>query len=405
VTQFDVIAVGAPPTFRQQVARALERDPALVEWMPSVTAAEAFLSEGNGPASVLALSPGVKDADAFGLADFVARKSPATAVVLVRERPMDGLLPGAMRAGIRDVVNLSLGSQELRDALERAMAWSANVRTVRPDGARLEPGRHGVVFSFFSSKGGTGKTFLACNVALALAARSGLDCALIDFDLEMGDVFSYFGADSRQTIDDLISVGSLNEREAVLEAGRRIADHLWAYAGLWDPSAAAAVSGEAAGKVLRTLRSNFAYTVVDASSTYSDHALAAFDLSDALCLITTLDVVGVRHLSTALHTLRSLGLPQERFVVVLNRADSKVGLAAEEVERVSKIRVDAKIPSSRLVPTSLNRGRPVFLEERRSDVAKSIAALADKLMALAPAPAPAGAGQKGAVPRKRAVFP
>jgi len=221
----DVIAVGAPPTFRQQIARALERDPAEVEWMPSVTAAEAFLAEGNGPASVLALSPGVKEADAFGLADFVTRRSPATAVVLVRERPMDGLLPAAMRAGVRDVVNLSLGSQELREALDRAMAWSANLRSVRVDASR-EPGHRGAVFSVFSSKGGTGKTFLACNLALALAARSGLDCALVDYDLEMGDVFSYFGADSRQTIEDLMGLGSLIDREAILQAGRRITEHL-----------------------------------------------------------------------------------------------------------------------------------------------------------------------------------
>ena len=93
MNQFDVVAVGAPPTFRQQVARALERDPSQVEWMPSVTAAEAFLSEGRGTASVLALSPSVKEADAFGLADFVTRRAPATAVILVRERPMNGLLP------------------------------------------------------------------------------------------------------------------------------------------------------------------------------------------------------------------------------------------------------------------------------------------------------------------------
>ena len=69
-----------------------------------------------------------------------------------------------------------------------------------------------------------------------------------------------------------------------------------------------------------------------------------------------------------------------------------MGLGAEEVERVSKIRVDARIPSSRLVPMSLNRGQPVTIEERKSEVARSIFALADKLMVLAPAPTLAGAG-------------
>ena len=89
-----------------------------------------------------------------------------------------------------------------------------------------------------------------------------------------------------------------------------------------------------------------------------------------ICLVTPLDVVGVKHLSKALDTLLTIGLPRERFRVVLNRADSKVGLDATDVERVMKITVDAMIPSSRLVPTSLNKGRPVVLDEPNSEVSQ-----------------------------------
>ena len=192
------------------------------------------------------------------------------------------------------------------------------------------------------------------------------------------------------------------DRDALVAGGNKLADRLWGFAGAWEPGASTAVSGEAAGKVLRTLRANFAYTVVDGSAGYSDHALAAFDLSDVICLLTSLDVVGVRHLSTSLQTLQSLGIPRERFLVILNRADSKVGLGADEVERVSKIRVDARIPSSRLVPTSLNRGRPVCIEERKSDVARSIFSLADKLMVWAPLAAPSESS--GGLPWSRRAF-
>ena len=118
--------------------------------------------------------------------------------------------------------------------------------------------------------------------------------------------------------------------------------------------------------------------IVDASVDYSDSALVCFDLSDMICLVTSLDVVGVKHLSKALDTLLTIGLPRERFRVVLNRADSKVGLDASDVERVMKIRVDAMIPSSRLVPTSLNKGRPVVIEEPNSEVAQAIRSLAER---------------------------
>ena len=96
--------------------------------------------------------------------------------------------------------------------------------------------------------------------------------------------------------------------------------------------------------------------------------------------MTGLDVVGVKHLSKALDTLLSIGLPRERFRVVLNRADSKVGLDAADVERVMKIQVDAMIPSSRLVPTSLNKGRPVVLDEPTSEVSVGVRNLAAKFM-------------------------
>ncbi|MBI2237203.1 MAG: hypothetical protein HYU54_01575, partial [Actinobacteria bacterium] len=112
------------------------------------------------------------------------------------------------------------------------------------------------------------------------------------------------------------------------------------------------------------------------SADYTDLALACFDLSDVICLVTALDVVGVKHLSKTLETLLTIGLPRERFRVVLNRADSRVGLDSGDVERVMRIQVDAMIPSSRLVPTSLNKGRPVVLDDPGSEVAQSIRDLA-----------------------------
>jgi pilus assembly protein CpaE len=118
--------------------------------------------------------------------------------------------------------------------------------------------------------------------------------------------------------------------------------------------------------------------VVDASVDYSDSALVCFDLSELICLITSLDVVGVKHLGKALDTLLQIGLPRDRFRVVLNRADSKVGLDSSDVERVMKVQVDAMIPSSRLVPTSLNKGRPVVLDEPSSEVAVAVRQLAGK---------------------------
>ncbi len=370
-----VIAVGTPQSFRATLARALEVEPEDVGWAQSVVAAEELLVEADSPIDVLVLSPDVKEPDALGLAEFVGRTAPTTAIVMVRDKAWNGLLPAAMRAGIRDVVDNTQGSEELRDAVERAITWADSLRHSGQNGSK--PTKRGMIISVFSSKGGTGKTFLATNLATAIAEISGEDTAVVDLDVDMGDVFSYFGLEPNKQILDLIALGEGADRDTVIAASTPLADHLFGFGAVPDP-AMQPPGGEAVGKYLRVLRSNFSYVVVDASADYTDLALACFDLSDAICLVTGLDVVGVKHLSKALETLLSIGLPRERFRIVLNRADSKVGLDAGDVERVMKIRVDTMVPSSRLVPTSLNKGRPVYLEEPGSEVADSIRQLAQR---------------------------
>ncbi len=372
-----VLAIGAPPTFRQQVARALEASPEAVDWLPTVTAAEEFVVVRHMEPDVVVLSPEIKDPDALGIADFMAKNSPATAVVLVRYQSFNGLLSTAMRAGVRDVVDLSRGEEDLSDALQRAAEWSSGLRSYQsePEGA----GERGKVISIFSSKGGVGKTFLSCNLASALADKAKEDTALLDLDLKVGDVFSYFGQEPTRPIDDLRSLAERTDPEALVNTGKRLRENLWGYGVVADP-ACESLPGETTGKILRNLRANFAYTVVDASNDYSDQTVAVFDLSDEIWLVTGLDVVGMRHLLIAMETLTTLGISHDRLRVVLNRADSKVGVSLNDVERVLKLQVDVKVPSSELVPRSLNRGQPVYLGEPQSEVAKAIAEVAEKVI-------------------------
>jgi len=379
LTDASVVAVGTPQSFRQQLARSLELEPEEVGWVQSATAAEELLIGAFSSVDVLVLSPEVKEADALGLAEFVGRTSPGTAIVLVRDHTWNGLLPAAMRAGIRDVVDMTQGTDELREAVERAIAWAGNLRSASV-AATTEGGRaqRGHILSVFSSKGGSGKTFLTTNLATAIAQVTGADTAVVDLDVDMGDVFTYFGREPSASINDLMELGEGADHDKIREVGVEVAPHTWAFGAPPDP-AAEAPAGEAVGKFLRSIRNEFPFVIVDASVDYSDSALVCFDLSDMICLVTALDVVGVKHLSKALDTLLTIGLPRDRFRVVLNRADSKVGLDASDVERVMKIQVDAMIPSSRAVPTSLNKGRPVVLDEPNSEVSQAIHQLAVRL--------------------------
>jgi pilus assembly protein CpaE len=373
-----------PLSHRDRAAEALGVEPERVRWLPSATAAEAFLSDHRGSTFILLLTPRIKREDAFGMAEYVARLDPATGMVLLGDRSDEGFLLAALRAGVREVVEPTAPVTELAQALERVMDGSARIRSTR--GTRLmEPAQGGgTIISLFSSKGGTGKTFLAANLAVALAAQSRADTAVLDLDLALGDTVSYFGAEAPLDLDGLAGLSERSDRVALRRAGLQVGDHLWAYAAQPESVSSSRLSGEAVAKTLRTLQRTFAYTVVDTAPVYDEQALAALDLADAICLVTALDVVAVRHLSSAFNTLLSLGIPPARFLVVLNRADSRVKLSTSDVEHVLRFQADALIPSSRLVPLSLNRGRPVYLDEPKSNVSKSIGALAARIRRLYP---------------------
>src|SRR2546430_791918 len=212
-----------------------------------------------------------------------------------------------MRAGIKDVVDLSKGTEELRQALDGALGRARNLRSTgsRPAVASRRRGR---LISVFSSKGGTGKSFLASNLSAALSHRWRKDVALVDLDFEMGDAFAYFRKDPASQVEELLALGERAERDSVRRLGTSFGEHLWGFGAPMDP-AAPSVAGEKAGRLLGIMRGTFDYTVVDCPASYADHVLAALDLADWICLVMGLDVAGLRHVAMALDTLIQLGIP------------------------------------------------------------------------------------------------
>ena len=373
-----VVAVGGSPSFPPEVTRALGASPDAVSWLPSISSAQRAIAEGEQPFDIVVLAPSVGDDEAIALAEFSARESAATAVLLVRDVPVDGSFPRLVRGGVRDVVDLTKGRNEFREALRRAVDWNSGMRgTASANGSR---GPTGVVVAVFSTKGGTGKTFLACNLAAALAERSGSQVGLLDLDHDLGDVFAYFGAEPSRTLQELLTLDDGADAEAVAQLGTPLAKGITGFGSRPDPRAEPIPAAPIA-RMLSKLKDAFPFSVVDATSEYSDHVLAALDLSDAICLVTGLDAIGVRHMSIAMQTLQNLGVGRDRLHFVVNRADSKVDLTIQDIERLLEIRVDSRIPSSPLVPRSINQGKLLWFDKRRSDVSKGVEAFADRLMA------------------------
>ena len=372
-----VLALGSPPDFRREVANAFDAPAESVAWFADVNEAQMALDLSGEPFDVIAVSSSVGHQATVDLADHIRSATPTTAVVVVRNGADADEVTSLVHAGVRDIVDIYRGTDELRDALRRAMSWSTSLRSTKQSSESDSDSDTGQVITVFSSKGGTGKTFLSTSLAVAIA-QMGIDVALIDSDVAMGDVFSYFGAEPRTSFYDVLSLNGKVDRRTLGTFGSPLVEHLWAFGSPADV-AAQQVTQDSMTRTLRAFKQAFPYTVVDVAAGYGDEVLAALDQSDVVLLLSQLDVVGIKHLSKAMETLSYIGVPSERMMFVLNRADSKVGLEPSDVERVMGFKADVMIPSSRAVPAALNGGRPVLLDDPKSPVSVAIRALAAKL--------------------------
>jgi pilus assembly protein CpaE len=130
-------------------------------------------------------------------------------------------------------------------------------------------------------------------------------------------------------------------------------------------------------ELIRVAKRYYDFVVVDTPPAFTEHVLAAFDNSDLLVLIATLDIPAVKNLRLTLDTLDLLGNPKDSRIVVLNRSDAKVGLKAEDVVSAIRQEIAVMVPSSAAVPASVNRGVPIVLDEPRHAVSLAIKELAD----------------------------
>lgn len=333
------------------------------------------------------------DVDMDVATDFAAAMRlgrPSLGVVLIRRRVDTSVLSQALRAGVREVVpteNLTA----LSDACRRSEEISSQVRGVSsqdPESSAQPPGQ---LITVFSAKGGCGKTTVATNLAAVLAAGGSRKVCLVDLDLAFGDVAIAMQLFPARTMADAIGLSRLDE-PAVRSLLTTHSPGLDALVAPVEPGTADSIPGPLVANLLQVLKTMFDYVIVDTPPAFTDHVLAAFDHSDHVLLLATLDIPALKNLKLTLETLEMLNYPRDRWHIVLNRSDAKVGLSIADVEKTLKTEIDCQLPSSRAVPSSINRGVPIVLDEPNHAVSTALRRFAEaKLVA------------RGSVPRSRRV--
>jgi pilus assembly protein CpaE len=236
------------------------------------------------------------------------------------------------------------------------------------------------VVAVMSGKGGSGKTITATNLATAMTMDLGPGrVAIVDADLQFGDVALLLQLDPERTLADLAgSIDSLTAdrlEQALLphESGLDV------LAAPVTPAASDGVTPKAVVRMAEILTATRDVVVVDTAPIFDDDLIFLLGHAHRVVVVVDMDLPSVKNAKIAFDTLRLSGFPMERIRLVVNRVDSKARLDLVELERSLGHEVFGTIPSDRLIPQSVNEGIPAVALGRRTRVARSFHRLAEAL--------------------------
>src|SRR5581483_11354432 len=316
-------------------------------------------------------------------------------VILLCSGECSGILAEALDNEVADVIPLPQLTENIVFVIRKAC------QAEKRSGANQS--HMGKVTTVFSPKGGIGKTCVSTNLAASFAKYHKGRTLLLDLDLQFGDAAIMLGIEPDKTIYDLVVAPGELDTEKLAGYTTPHPCGLDVLPAPIRPEDAELVTEGKLARLLEVARASYDMIVVDTSPFFHGPMLATLDRTDLLLLLCGLDIPTIKNVRLGLQTLELLSFPNERVRVVLNRANTNVGLKRNEVEDTLRTKVHVELPSDRAVPMAVNRGKPVALAEPGADFSKAIKNLADMVAARSSAPKPQGKQKKEKQPRQSII--
>jgi pilus assembly protein CpaE len=217
---------------------------------------------------------------------------------------------------------------------------------------------------------------VSTNLAVAIASR-GERVVIVDLDLQFGDLGLALGLSPQKTIYDLVKAGGALDQEKLdgflltHSSGTRV------LMAPTRPDQASVVTVEFLRDVYAVLRTMADFVIVDTPPGFTPEVIASIDMSTHVVMVGMLDTLSLKNTKLGLETLDLMGYDAGAVTLVLNRADSRVGITNDDVAAIVGRVPQIRIPSDRAIPRSINEGVPIVLGQERSGAARAITDLAD----------------------------
>ena len=303
------------------------------------------------------------------MVDHAVKHRPDRPVVVMSEASPNGFLRQAFEAGADDVITLPQSPEQVAFTLQKVIA--------RRKGLAMPGKAAAPIIAVLGPKGGTGKTLIATNLAVALAQRDA-NVVLVDLDLQFGDIGLALGLSPERTMYDLMKAGPPFDHEKLDRHLIRHSSGVKVLIAPTRPDQASAVSIDFLRDVYASLRTMCDAVIVDTPPGFTPEVIATIDVSGEVCMVGMLDSLSLKNTKLGLETLDLMGYDTDRVSLVLNRADSRVGITPDDVSTIVGRKPDVFIPSDREIPRSINEGTPIVAAKQQSGAAKAFRALADR---------------------------
>ena len=373
---------------RENIRRMLQFDPTIEVVGTARTGKEAIEISQQVKPDVAVMDINMPDMDGITATTEIKKKMPHVQVVILSVQSDPSYMRRAMLAGARDFLSKPPMIDELTDAVRKAGALAQEERkkaastgpiAVQAGPQLSSPSVNGKVIVVYSPKGGTGRTMIAVNLAIALKTGEN-KVALVDGNLQYGDAAVFLNEQSKNSVLDLAARSEELDQEIVEDV---MITHRTSSINLLaappKPEMADQVSADQFSKVLKYIRHIYNYVIVDTASQLTEAVQAALDVADMIILITTQEIPAIKNSNLFLQLADASGIPRGHILFVMNRYDKRIAITPERVGESLRQEVVVSIPFDEKIPAlSINKGVPFMLDNNKTQpIGRSIQQLAD----------------------------